>query len=45
VDPAGAETLAWSDAGEHYDAYRNPGVFDGKNVNWMEKVSEEQYRR
>lgn len=43
-----AQALAWSVAHDSYDSYRNPrvgGLVGGKNVDWMGKVSEEQYRK
>jgi len=35
--------LAWRQPGNGHDAHRHSGQLDGKTVDWMEKVSDEQY--
>ena len=39
------EALARRNADDRNDAHRHHGISDGKNVDWLEKVSDEQYRR
>jgi hypothetical protein len=39
---AGEKALAWGDAHEGDDAYRHSGVLNVKNVDWLDKVSDEQ---
>jgi hypothetical protein len=36
--------LAWRDAHDGDDAYRLQEALDGKVVDWMEHVSDEQYK-
>jgi hypothetical protein len=36
--------LAWRSTNHGNDAYRHSGGLNGKPVDWMEKVSDEQYR-
>jgi len=40
--PAGEKALAWGDAHEGDDAYRHSGALNVKNVDWLDKVSDEQ---
>jgi hypothetical protein len=37
--------LARGDADDGDDAYCHSEALNGKNVDWMEKVSDEQYRK
>jgi hypothetical protein len=39
----GRQALARSDADQRHDAYRLTGTAGGKNVDSLEKVSDEQY--
>ena len=39
---AGEKALAWGDAHEGDDAYRHSGALNAKNVDWLDKVSDEQ---
>ena len=45
VVSAGPEALARRVADDGDDAHRHSGIADGKNVDWMEKVADDQYRR
>ena len=45
VVSARREALAWRDTDDRHDAYRRQESLNGKNVDWMEKVSDEQYRK
>ena len=40
-----AEALAWRNADDGDDAHRDQESLNGKNVDWMENVSDEQYRK
>jgi hypothetical protein len=42
--PARGETLAWRYSNHGHDARRHVEWLDGKSADWMEKVSDEQYR-
>ena len=45
MDSAGRQALAWSHGNYGYGAHCHCGTADGKTADWMEKVSDEQYRR
>jgi hypothetical protein len=40
--PPGEKALAWGDAHGGDDAYRHSGALNVKNVDWLDKVSDEQ---
>jgi hypothetical protein len=37
--------LAWRDSNNSHDEYRHQEALDGKVVDWMEKVTDDQYRK
>jgi hypothetical protein len=42
--PARREALAWCHSDYGHDTHRHSGKLNGKVVDWMEQVSDEQYR-
>jgi len=40
--PPGEKALAWGAAHHGDDPYRHSGLLNVKNVDWLEKVSDEQ---
>lgn len=41
--PTYNQALAWSLTHHYNDSYRHHGNINGKNVEWMEKVTDEHY--
>jgi len=44
LDLACREALAWRVTNNGHDSHRHSGKLDGKVVDWMEQVSDEQYQ-
>jgi hypothetical protein len=44
LDAAGKEALAWRHGDDVHDAHGDLEQLNGKSVDWMEKVNDEQYQ-